>query len=114
MPARPKQMLIAGPRGWAAGPVDHGTGCRLRWKGLRGADHDHGLLLRTRSIHGFGLRGSLWAIALGPDLLVRSVGLLQRRGLVVDPAASWFLEIPCSWEPPVPGWRLMVELWPEH
>jgi len=113
MPSRPKRMLLTGPQHWTAGPVDDAVGFRLRWRGLRRSAGDHGMLLRTASVHGCGLQDPLWAVALSSRFDVRAVAVLGRGGLIVDPGATWFLELPGRWEPPRPGWRLRVERWPE-
>ena len=67
-----------------------------------------GVLLRTGSVHGAGIRDPLWAVSLTARGLVRGVGLLGPGGLLLDRGAFWFLEISCRRTPPRPGWRLQV------
>ena len=57
-------------------------------------------------MHGVGMRFAVWAIPLDRSGLVRSVRLLEPNRVVVDPGATWFLELPQERAPPPPGSRL--------
>jgi len=66
------------------------------------------MLLRTCSVHGFGMREPLWVVSLDPGGRVRRVGLLLPRRVLWDPGAAWTIELPLSRRPPEPGMGLRV------
>jgi hypothetical protein len=62
--------------GWSSGPVRVAASGRRRRIGLRPVPGPHGLVLRTRSIHTFGMRDPLGVVAVddtGTVLAARSV-----------------------------------------
>ena len=109
MGQKPKRFELRGP-GWSSGPVIPALRSSERLRGLRPAPRAAGLLLRARSVHGFGMRVPLWAVSLDRSGTVRRVARLEPRGLVVDPGAAWILELPMGRVPPRPGLVLRAGL----
>jgi|FLYL01.1.fsa_nt_gi hypothetical protein len=64
------------------------------------------VLLPGRSVHGFGLTRSVWAIGIDRSGSVTEVRRLRPFGLLVLPGCRWILEIPIEWKPPRLGDRL--------
>ncbi len=91
---------------WRSGPVAAATTFRRRLRGLRPAPDGHGLLLRARSIHTWGMRVPIWAAALDSDGVAIRVALLEPGRLLIVPKATWILELPIECHPPEPGTRL--------
>lgn len=77
-----------------------------RLRGLVGMPPTTAMIIPGRSVHGCGLRRSLWAVGVGGNGLVRSVTRLRPFGLRVDPGARWLLELPWEDRPPPPGSRV--------
>lgn len=104
--------------GWCSGPVRVAQTRRERRRGLTPAPGPFGLLLRTRSIHGWGMATGLRWVALGVGGEVIAVGTLRPRGLlIVRGAVRWIAELP-AWVPPPPvGARLkpvpILASWPD-
>jgi len=94
--------------GWHSGPLLVAHTHRQRCRGLRPRPGGGGLLLRTGSVHGFGMREPLWAVSLGPGGRVRRVGVLLPCRMLWDPGAVWTIELPLSRRPPEPGMTLRV------
>jgi len=94
--------------GWRSGPLVVARGWRQRWRGLRPRPGGRGLLLRARSVHGFGMREPLGVVSLGPGGQVRRVGALRRGRLFWDPGACWVMELPLSRPLPPRGAVLAV------
>ncbi|HSG80255.1 MAG TPA: hypothetical protein VLD62_11790 [Acidimicrobiia bacterium] len=94
--------------GWAAPPVARLCGARLRLRGIRAVPRGWGVLLRTRSIHTFGMRKPLGVVALDGDLVVRRSRAVPPRRVVVDLGASWILEIPDGHPLPAVGASLRI------
>ncbi len=113
--AQPPNRIELQAPGWSSGPVLLARTVLQRWRGMRSVPLVNGVLLRTRSVHGFGLRDPIWAIGLTEAGTVRGAAVLSPGGLVLDRDAEWFLELPLTCRPPQPGWRLtpMVGTWPE-
>jgi hypothetical protein len=61
------------------------------------------MLLRTRSVHGWGMAHALLAVALDGDGRVVGTSVLPPRGLVVFARAHWILELPPDVGAPAPG-----------
>jgi hypothetical protein len=66
----------------------------------------HGVLLRTRSVHGFGLAAPLGLVVVGPDGLVLDVRILRPGRVVWLESASLVAELPWGWPLPRRGGRL--------
>jgi hypothetical protein len=90
-----------GKPGRPIGPVAVLSGARRRWRGIRGVPPGWGVLLRTRSVHTFGLRAPLGVVSLDDGLVVRRSAIVGPRRVVIDPGATWILELPVT--RPLPG-----------
>lgn len=64
------------------------------------------VLIPGRSVHGFGLRRPLWAVAVDEDGVVLEVRILNPLAVVVFRRARWMLELPLAELPPPIGDRL--------
>lgn len=89
--------------GWASGPVVVADTFRLRWRGLRPGGSAHGMLFRTRSVHGFGMDVSLGLAAIDPSHRVIATGVLHPRRVAWFARAVWVLELPDGVGLPTPG-----------
>lgn len=69
---------------------------------------DVGVLLRTRSVHTFGLRRPLGVVALSPLREVLSADMVGPKLVVLVPGASQYLELPEGRTLPPVGAQLEV------
>ncbi len=90
-------------------PVLVATGFARRLIGLRRSPRGVGLLIRTRSVHGFGMRRPLLVIALDDEYTVLGSKVLSPNRVVTFPRAWLMVEAPAHLEPPPPGERMVVE-----
>ncbi len=102
--------------GWVSPPMLVATTSSERRNGLRPAPGPFGVVLRCRSIHGFGMKVPLDVVALdGRGFILRSF-VLQPRSIVHVPGAVWIAEMARSGrELPEPGTQLAVDrlgAWP--
>jgi uncharacterized membrane protein (UPF0127 family) len=81
-----------------------------RRRGLRPRAQGRGLLLATRSVHGWGMREPLRVVSLDAAGRVRRVAVLPPGRLFVDPGARWIVELPMSRSAPAEGMTLQVRL----
>ncbi|MGH8945293.1 MAG: hypothetical protein ACRDVL_04015 [Acidimicrobiia bacterium] len=88
--------------GWAAHEVGRALTFWDRWRGLKGHRHP-ALLIRTRSVHGFGLRSPLLAVGISARMEVTSVRRLRPGHVVHFPGAKFVLELPPGSEAPRVG-----------
>jgi hypothetical protein len=102
------EAIIRGD-GWAR-RARVARGFRERLVGLRDPQGADSLLLKARSVHGFGMSHPLNVVALGPGLEVLDVRRLRPNRVVTVPAATYLLEIPETVAPPPVGARLEVVL----
>lgn len=85
------------------------------WRGLAPCPGPIGILMRTRSIHGFGLRSAIEFVALDADGVVTRSGTLWPRHVVHIRGAAWVAELPAGCSRPVPGTAVTVDrlvAWP--
>lgn len=94
---------------WASGPVVVATTFGRRLVGLMG-NPGHGLLLRSRSVHGVGLGRSLGLVGLDADGRVVRTGRLRPGALVVWPRVRWIMELPRR--VPLPPVGAVLAPWP--
>jgi hypothetical protein len=85
-----------------------GSWARLR--GIKAVPRDWGLLLRTHSVHTFGIRRPLLVAVVGDDgrLLARRT-LMPRRVMAVT-EARWIVELPAGSDVPRPGTLLELQV----
>ncbi|MFQ5523517.1 MAG: hypothetical protein ACE5F5_08050 [Acidimicrobiia bacterium] len=94
--------------GWSYGPVLRARGFVQRWRGLRQGRAGGSLLLRTRSVHGFGMKYPFLAVGLTRDWRVSESRLVSPGRLAYFPRCRWVLELPADAEPPPSGLVLEV------
>ncbi len=103
---------------WDSGPLTAAGTRRERRRGLTPAPGPFGLLLRARSIHGYGMASDLHWVGLGSGGVVVAVGTLRPRRVLVAPhPVRWVAEVPVSVPPPRVGDRLravpILVSWPD-
>jgi len=94
--------------GWASDHVFEARSFLQRWRGLKGLPDGSRLLLAARSVHGFGLRGPHLVAAIGGDMKVSEVRVLEPGRVLSFPRARFILEMPMDGTPPPVG--SMLEL----
>lgn len=102
--------------GWASPPLRLARTWRDRLIGLRPRPGPFGLVLRTGSVHGFGLRTPVAYIAVSDDGVVVRCGRLMPRRLVTCRRAMFIIELPGSLALPELGSVLTAHRlgsWPE-
>ena len=80
-----------------------------RWRGLRPTGSVHGLILRTSSVHTFGMRDGLTAVALDKAGEVMRTARLRPQRVFTVPGARWIIELPAATAKPPVGIRLFLE-----
>lgn len=80
--------------GWSSGPVFQPVGFWQRWRGVKALPPDVGLLIRTRSVHTFGLHHPLGVVALSPERCILAADHIRPRQVVSVPGAYEYLELP--------------------
>lgn len=90
-------------------PVEIAVGFSRRLVGLRQASHRACLLIRTRSVHGFGMDRALLIVALDADLTVIGSRVLPPNRVTVFPRARYLLEMPADIPAPELGSTLVIE-----
>ena len=88
--------------GWRARPVKEAAGFWDRWRGLRPSSTEGGLILRTSSVHSFGMKADLWACGLA-GMTVVDVRTLKPNRVVWMRGVDAILELPIHIEPPPLG-----------
>lgn len=74
-----------------------------RWRGLKALPPGSALLLRTRSVHGFGMRHPFLAVALDDRLQVITSRVVRPDHIAWFPGARLVLEMSAGTEPPPHG-----------
>lgn len=93
--------------GWAARGICHARSFRERWRGIEQVPGS-GLLLETRSVHGFGMRAPVRAVAITPGMRVSAVRWLLPWRILFFPTARFILELPAWQSPPPIGSTLVI------
>ena len=65
-----------------------------RWRGLRGADSGTAMLIRGRSVHGFGLSQPFVAVGIDKRRSVGRLEVVSPGSISVMALARWILELP--------------------
>lgn len=94
--------------GWSSGPVWIARSGRRRRVGLRPVPGPHGLMLRTRSIHTFGMLDPLGVVAVDAAGTVIAARTLRPRRMWTVRRAAVIVEVPASAGLPPVGARLTV------
>lgn len=89
--------------GWRCGPVTVAATARQRRRGLRPRPLGRILLLRARSVHGFGLVEDLAVVGIGRDHRVCAVRVLRPGRIVTIARCRWILELPIDHPTPAVG-----------
>ena len=80
--------------GWASYRVFAARSFLEKWRGVKGLPDGSRLLLATRSVHGFGLKSPLLVAAIGGDMKVSDVQVLEPGRVLFYPRARFILEMP--------------------
>lgn len=82
--------------GWVSSPLRLACTRAERRRGLAPCPGPFGILMRTRSIHGFGLRSAVEFVAFDAIGVVTHSGILRPGRLVYCRGASWIAELPAG------------------
>ena len=99
----PASSLALEAPGWRSPPMRIADTLWCRWKGLRPESNGMGLILRGRSVHGWGMREPLGVLALDANGVVVGCGTLRPRRFLRLPGGVWMVELPSGWPLPVAG-----------
>jgi hypothetical protein len=94
---------------WGSSPLVIAATRRQRRRGLGPVPGPLGLLLRTRSVHGFALRSAVEFVAIDDIGVVRRVGRLAPGRVVACRHAGWIAELPAGSPLPEPGSVVAVD-----
>ncbi len=98
---QPMTVRLVAP-GWLSPPLRLATTRWERRRGLAPCPGPFGILMRTRSIHGFGLRSAIEFVALDMAGVVTRSGILRPGRVAYCGGASWIAELPAGCpRPPV-------------
>ena len=89
----PKRRVGVAAAGWCREDVGLPGRGAPSWRGLRPRPAGRAILLRTRSVHTFGMRERLRVVTLDRNGVVLSNRVVGPRRLVWEPTASWILEL---------------------
>ena len=79
-----------------------------RWRGMRPTSRGRSMIFRGSSVHGFGMKESLWAVGLDAGNVVVGVRRLDPLRIVRIRRAVRILEIPADQMPPAIGEVLLI------
>ncbi len=82
--------------GWVSSPLRLACTRAERRRGLAPCPGPFGILMRTRSIHGFGLQSAVEFVAFDAVGAVTHSGVLRPRRLAYCRGASWIAELPAG------------------
>jgi len=103
--------------GWQSPPLILLRSRADRLRGLAPCPGPFGVLLRARSIHGFGLRSAVGFVALEGTGFVSRIGVLRPRRVVICRKATWLAEFPSDAGRPHQGSEVLLDRlgpWPAH
>ena len=92
---QPVTVRLVAP-GWLSPPLRLACTRSERWRGLAPCPGPFGILMRTRSIHGFGLRSSIEFVAFDATGVVTRSGRLRPGRVAYCRGASWIAELPAG------------------
>lgn len=93
---------------WRSPPMRIADTLWCRWKGLRPESNGMGLILRGRSVHGWGMREPLGVLALDANGVVVGRATLRPRRFLRLPGGVWMVELPSCWPLPVVGTEITL------
>ena len=96
-------------RGWSYGPVMEAESFADRLRGLHRLEPGASLLIRTSSVHAFGLHRSFRAIGLSGELEVVAHTIVRPWRAVRFPGCAFVIEMPVDAPPPPVGSRLEMK-----
>jgi hypothetical protein len=102
---------VTGPE-WSSGPLLWARTHRERRRGLRPRPLGRGLLLASRSVHGWGMKEPLRVVSLDAAGRVRRVAFLAPGRVFCDAGARWIIELPVSRPAPQVGMMLRLQAAP--
>lgn len=102
-----KTIVMRGS-GWSSGPVVKANSPFRRWRGLRGRPSNESLLIRTRSVHGFGMNRSFVGVGLTRELRVKICQVVRPGTVARFQRCRYVLEIPVGAPLPKTGTQLVV------
>ncbi|MBU1226614.1 MAG: hypothetical protein KJ698_05325 [Actinobacteria bacterium] len=101
---------------WRSAPLLVPRGFRQRLAGMRGVPPGWGVLLRTASVHTFGMRRPVVVIGISGSGGVRWARPMPPGRVVFDPGSTWIAELPGAAAGPPSGPALRVvpilDRWP--
>ncbi len=112
--SRPPMVQLCAD-GWDPPPVRLAHGFGARWRGVRPTPGPIGVLMGTRSIHGFGLSYPIDFVALDGHGVVLRIGVLRPRRVALVGRAVWMAEYPLGVPMPPVGTATAVDrlvAWP--
>lgn len=89
--------------GWESGPVLAAHSFRDRLVGLHASSSGFGMLIRGRSVHGFGMREPLLAIGLDAGRRVVGFRILRPHRVIWFQEVRAILELSVGSQPPPAG-----------
>lgn len=102
------ERITLAAEGWPAQQAFLATSFLERWRGTKPLPEGASLLLRTSSVHGFGLRDPLLLVAIDERMEVSAVEKLEPGAIAWFWRARFIIEMPVSTRPPTLGARLEV------
>jgi hypothetical protein len=101
-----REPVVLRSREWVSPPLGVARRMAERAAGIRGVPPGHGVLMRTRSVHGFGLVAPLGVVAIESDGRVSDVRVLRPGRVMWLGRVRWVAELPAECPPPRRGSRL--------
>ncbi len=89
--------------------VSHARTFRERWRGLKGLPAGSAVLMKTRSVHGFGVKTPFRAVGLTKTFVVVETHVVKPRRVVNFPGCRYVLELPVDLEAPQTGETLELK-----
>jgi hypothetical protein len=90
------------------GPISEAHTFWQRWRGLKDLPAGASVLIRTSSVHGFGVGTPFQAVGLTARFQVRAAQVVKPGRIAKFPGCRYVLELPLGAEAPAPG--VMLEL----
>jgi hypothetical protein len=85
------------------GVVGYARSFRERRRGLKGLPEGSAILMKTRSVHGFGVKAPFRAVGLTKTFEVVKIHEVIPWRVVNFPGCRYVLELPMDVEPPLTG-----------